>query len=74
MDFKIRIFKTIALTIGLVITLLGLTALFDSLMNSDYSMVSIVSIVGFLGIGLILLSVADSLKFALMDSEIDQKK
>jgi|JYMV01.1.fsa_nt_gi hypothetical protein len=74
MDFKIRIFKTIALTIGLVITLLGLTALFDSVMHSDYSMVSIVSIVGFLGIGLILLSVADSLKFALMDSEIDQKK
>ena len=74
MNFKIRTFKTIVNVIGLSATLLGAVALMDSVMHSAYGIVSIVSVIGYMGVGITLLIVGKQLNYALMDAEIDQRQ
>jgi hypothetical protein len=74
MSFKIRAFKTIVNIIGLGATLLGAVALMDSVMHSAYGIVSFVSVIGYMGVGITLLIVGKQLNYALMDAEIDQRQ
>ena len=73
MNFKIRTFKTIVNVIGLSATLLGAVALMDSVMHSAYGIVSFVSVIGYMGIGIALLIIGKQLNYSLMDAEIDQR-
>lgn len=66
----IRFWKTVLILVGFGALVLGMVSILDSVVHNDYSLTSVISIIGFTGCGLILLSVANQLKYAIMDYEI----
>ena len=66
----VRFWKTVIMMVGLFCVTLGLVSFFDALIHQDNSIVTLVSIVGFGGIGIALLSVANTLKYAIIDDSI----
>lgn len=58
----LKIWIGVLFLVGGLSTLLGSVSLFDSIINNDYSIASIVSILGFGGVGAIMLITSYSLK------------